>query len=111
MGELSPVIEGHAKYREGKKVTICMQNTKYIIYKYINTKYTNTNTQKRGGCRVQGNYHCHIVIASVKANSITISNSFASKEEDHSKNTQTQIHKHKYTNTQTQIHKHKYTNT
>ena len=22
MGELSPVIEGHAKYREGKKVTI-----------------------------------------------------------------------------------------
>ena len=47
MGELSPVIEGHAKYREGKKVTICIWNayeTQIQVHKYTNTN-TNTNTQ------------------------------------------------------------------
>ena len=29
MGELSPVIEGHAKYREGKKVSI----TGFLLFK------------------------------------------------------------------------------
>ena len=40
MGELSPVIEGHAKYREGKKVRIILINITIIITIIITTFIT-----------------------------------------------------------------------